>query len=102
MWEDQYKNIQKLIKGKIEFLDRKEKSIDLTKPENYNKAILNSIKKEREFINELLAFLMTTEDMIKNLSASNKHLEISNTFYFMKLEQYEAELNGRYLKEVTG
>jgi len=96
MHKIEYEKILSLIKKKLDFLDRKEKSIDLNKSDNYNQAILKRINDEREFINQLIASLGMIMDHVKTLEASNKHLATQNTIYFHLFNTYESEFEKEY------
>ena len=100
MWKTEFDQIQVIIKRKIDFLNKREKDIDLSKPDKYNQAILTRLNNERQFINELLAFLINTEKYIKLLEGSNKHLTTQNTVYFHLANTFEAEIEKDYEREL--
>jgi hypothetical protein len=100
MWRETYKNIQEKIKLKVNFLNKKETEIDLTKPDKYNQAIIKRLAHEREFINDLIAFLYETEKHISYLENSNKHLSTQNAIYFHLVNTYEAEFENEYGRSI--
>ena len=101
MWHEEFEKIQESIKRKISFLEKKEKEIDLTKPDNYNKAIIARLGAEREFINDMIAFLYFTENRIEMLENSNKHLKAQNTIYFHTISNLESVIERGYESEIT-
>lgn len=99
-WNAEYQKISSLIEAKIQFLEQQEKRIDTQKSDSYNRAILDRINKERGFINSLLGFLISTENLISDLDAESRHLKFQNTLNFLRAEASEKEMMNGYEKHI--
>ena len=99
-WNIEYKRFLDLIKFKIDFIKQKEKQIDLTKTDFKNAELIKRINQESEFINTLIAFLIETENTLRDLETSNRHLSLQNHIYVARHEAIENEFENEFGKKI--
>jgi hypothetical protein len=70
-WDNEHQKILEIIQGKIDFIKNQFDKIGINdKSDAYNRAIIKRLEEEKKFINELLAFLIQTKDLLND----NEHL----------------------------
>jgi hypothetical protein len=99
-WKTEYQKLNEAIISKIDFIKSLEKKIDLSKPDSRNIEIRKRIDQETKFVNDLIAFLTHTENLISDLVTSNKHLKFQNTINFYRAEILESEFPEKFEKKI--